>query len=336
MLIPDYWYAILESREVPVGKPVGVRRFGQELVAWRDGAGRVSLMNDRCPHRSSRLSIGKIKSGHLQCPFHGFEFSADGACQLIPANGKAAAIPRIFQCTVYQTQEAHGFIWAWYGRPRASYPPLPWFSELEGFEVDTTRVPWDADHSRAIEGLLDVSHLPFVHARTIGRGQRTLVNGPYTTLEDDSIQIWVSNQPDAGLPAAKPTQLPPPEGPAMLVFRFPNLWQIRLSETVRAVNVIAPVADGECVIYMQSCLKMNLPRRLVRLIAWLSNVFNRRILAEDYLVIREQRPKVADLEIGERFIPADRPIALYLKRRRELIEAFENVDQTSQEEHTRV
>jgi hypothetical protein len=60
---------------------------------------------------------------------------------------------------------------------------------------------------------------------------------------------------------------------------------------------------------------------LVRLIAKFSNVFNRYILAEDYPVIRSQTLKVADLEIGERFIPADRPIAVYLQHRRNLINA---------------
>jgi hypothetical protein len=127
---------------------------------------------------------------------------------------------------------------------------------------------WDVDLTRAIEGVLDVSHLPFVHARTIGRGRKTLVNGPYTILDDDTIRIWVTNQPDEGLPAVKPTQLPVPAGEAMLEFRFPNC-----------------------------------------------------VLAEDYRVIRSQRPIVSDLDIGEHFVPADRPIAVFLQHRRDLIQA---------------
>ena len=74
-------------------------------------------------------------------------------------------------------------------------------------------------------------------------------------------------------------------------------------------------------IYLRSYLKLPLPSALTRLIAKLSNVFNRRVLAEDYPVIRSQTPKVTDLNIGERFIPADRPIAIYLQHRRDLIEA---------------
>jgi phenylpropionate dioxygenase-like ring-hydroxylating dioxygenase large terminal subunit len=321
MLIPDRWYAVLESREVPAGRPVGARRLGESLVFWRDGDGRVAVMKDRCPHRGSRLSLGRVVGGRLQCPFHGFEFDGGGACQLIPATGGRAPVPKVFRCSTYPSREAHGFVWAWHGRPREAYPPLPWFTDLEGFEYATTRKAWDVDLSRAVEGLLDVSHLPFVHRRTIGRDNKTLVNGSYTTLEDDTIRIWVTNQPDAGLPSIKPTQMPPPEGEAMLEFRFPNLWQIRIAEKVRGVIVVAPVDEGRCVNYLRSYLKMGLPPALGRFLAWVGNLYNRLILSEDYPVIRSQEPKVAGLEIGEHFIPADRPIAVYLQHRRDLIEA---------------
>jgi phenylpropionate dioxygenase-like ring-hydroxylating dioxygenase large terminal subunit len=330
MLIPNRWYAVLDSTQVRAGKPVGLRRLGQSLVFWRDADGHVVVMNDRCPHRSSQLSLGKVVNGHIQCPFHGFEFDRVGACQLVPANGRGARVPKAFQCDVYPSREAHGFIWVWYGRPCDIYPSLPWFPDLEAFAYATFWKAWDADLTRAVEGLLDVSHLPFIHPRTIGRGQRTLVNGPYTTLEDDTIRVWVSNQPDEGLPAAKPSQLPPREQPPGLEFRFPNLWQLRLADKNRIVNVIAPVDDGRCVIYVRTYLNLGVPTVLSQLIARATNVFNRYILSEDYAVIRSQSPKVSDLDIGERFIPADRPIAVYLQYRRDLIEAA-NAVKTDQE-----
>ncbi len=330
MLIPDRWYAVLESREVSKGKPLGVRRLGASLVFWRDHNGQLSVMTDRCPHRSSQLSLGRVVNGCIQCPFHGFEFAGDGTCQLVPANGRAAKIPKILQCEVYPSQEAYGFIWVWYGETREAYPPIPWFVDLEGFDCATIRKAWDVDLTRAVEGLLDVSHLPFVHSRTIGRDQLTLVNGPYTTLEDDILKVWVTNQPDEGLPAVKPSQLPPADSEPTIEFRFPNLWRLRISDRVRAVNVIAPVDEGQCVIYLQSYLKLPLPPVLTRLMARISNVFNRYVLSEDYPVIRSQTPKVADLDIGERYIPADRPIALYLQHRRDLIENANALPRTAQ------
>jgi phenylpropionate dioxygenase-like ring-hydroxylating dioxygenase large terminal subunit len=39
-MIPNRWYAILESSEVKVGKPVSVMRMGEKLILWRDAKGR--------------------------------------------------------------------------------------------------------------------------------------------------------------------------------------------------------------------------------------------------------------------------------------------------------
>ena len=105
MLIPDRWYVVLDANEISAGRPLGIKRLGELMVFWRDENGQVVVMKDRCPHRSSQLSLGRVVSGRIQCPFHGFEFDGDGACQLIPANGRNAGVPKVFQCSVYPSQE---------------------------------------------------------------------------------------------------------------------------------------------------------------------------------------------------------------------------------------
>ncbi|MEN6481456.1 MAG: Rieske 2Fe-2S domain-containing protein [Anaerolineaceae bacterium] len=42
-MIPDQWYAILESREVKRNHPVGITRMGEKMVAWRDRNGSVVI-----------------------------------------------------------------------------------------------------------------------------------------------------------------------------------------------------------------------------------------------------------------------------------------------------
>jgi len=320
-MIPDMWYAVLDSNEVKGSKPRGFRRLGDDLVFWRDNNQEVVAMRDRCPHRSAKLSLGKVVGGDIQCPFHGFRYARDGAVTLIPANGKNGPAPTIFRCETLVAREAHGLIWVWNGESREEYPPLPWFDNLNGFTYSTFQAYWDCDHTRAIEGMLDVSHLPFVHSKTIGRGNQTLVNGPYTTLENDRIRVWISNQPDEGLPAVKPTELPAPDIQPSLYFNFPNVWQIRLSEKLRIVNLIAPVDDEHVVIYSRTYQNITRIGLLGRALTGVSNLFNRYTLSEDYVVSSSQRPKKSDLNIGEHFIPADRPIALYLQHRRNLIRA---------------
>ncbi len=50
-MIKNQWYVILESNEIKPGKPVGVTRMGEKMVAWRDSAGKAAVMSDLCPHR---------------------------------------------------------------------------------------------------------------------------------------------------------------------------------------------------------------------------------------------------------------------------------------------
>jgi phenylpropionate dioxygenase-like ring-hydroxylating dioxygenase large terminal subunit len=313
------WYAVLESNEVKPGKPYGFRRLNEDLVFWRDPAGKIVVMRDRCPHRSAKLSPGKLVDGNLQCQFHGFQYNREGACQLIPANGRNGPKPKIFQCWTYAAQEAHGFIWVWNGEPQPEYPPLPFFDDLEGYAYSTFRQEWDVHYTRAIEGQLDVSHLPFVHPKTIGRGNQTLVNGPYTTLENHQLRVWLDNQPDAGLPAKKPSQIPASDRPADLCFNFPNVWQIRLGDQLRNLIISAPIDDDHCMLYVRLYQNFVTMPVIGRAVSFVSNLFNRYVLSEDYAITSTQRPKKSDLNIGERFIPGDRPIALYLQHRSELI-----------------
>lgn len=322
MFIPDMWYAVVLSSEVKKGKPYAFRRLGEDLVFWRDDNGKVAVMRDLCPHRQAKLSPGKIVNGNLQCAFHGFEYNRDGVCQLIPANGRNGAKPKVFQCWNYPAQEGHGFIWIWNGEPRDEYPPLPYFDDMSGFQRSTLARHWDTHETRAIEGALDVSHLPFVHAKTIGRGNLTLVNGPYTTLKDDKLRLWISNQPDEGLPAKKPTELPPPTGTPTVLLNLPNVWQLRVRGD-KFVNeiIFAPIDDENTMLYVSVYHKVtNLPV-LRDLVGYLMNLVNLYILKEDENIIMTQRPKISGLDVGDRFIPGDRPIAIYLQHRANLINA---------------
>ncbi len=214
-MIRNQWYIILESNEVKTGKPVGVTRMGEKLVLWRDGDGKVVCMLDRCPHRGVALSAGKLIEGHIQCPFHGFEFDSSGRCILIPANGKNTPVPKVFQAAAYPTYENHGFIWIWWGEPRPQLPPVYFFNSIDPqMTYSTLRDHWAAHYSRAIENQLDVVHLPFIHHNTIGRGNRTLVDGPLTEWEREGevnlLNLWVHNRLDDGSPPLRSSQLPPP------------------------------------------------------------------------------------------------------------------------------
>lgn len=320
-MIPNQWYPILESHEVRPGKVVGVKRLGQRLALWRDGSGRIVCVADQCPHRGAAFSIGRVIDGSVECPFHGMQFDGTGRCTLVPANGRNTAPPKALQARAYSTAEQHDFIWIWWGEPRRNLPPLPYFEDLEsGFSYVTDRASWPVHYSRAVENQLDVFHLPFVHATTIGRGKRTVADGPFTSLENDELDIWVMNRVDDGVSARRKSELVHPNRPPSLRFRFPNLWMNRISDDFRIVVAFTPVDDENTLFYLRYYQRFNrLPG-----VRWLINqaikYSSRVILEQDRRVVVTQQPVKTELRMGEKLIPADGPVISYRSRRQELID----------------
>ena len=110
-----YWYPVATSEDVPTEKPVAIRRLGEDLVAWRDGSGTVSVLIDRCPHRGARLSIGDIVDGRLQCRYHGLQYDVTGQCRFVPSEGASDGRQARHLCgTTRHAREAAGLVWAYF------------------------------------------------------------------------------------------------------------------------------------------------------------------------------------------------------------------------------
>jgi phenylpropionate dioxygenase-like ring-hydroxylating dioxygenase large terminal subunit len=323
-MIPNQWYVLMESKQVK-DKPVGVTRMGEKLVFWRDGTGNVSCLRDKCPHRGVELSRGQVVNGHIQCPFHGFEYDASGRAVFIPANGRNAPVPKAFRAHSYRTHEAHGFLWVWWGQnPPHDLAPPRFFDDLDGdFMYKTIYDPWNAHYSRAIENQLDVVHLPFVHKNTIGRDIGTLVDGPGTLwVDDDMFYIYMYNRADDGTPPRKPGEVPVPDKTKdfKLEFIFPNLWQNYLGEKSRIVIAFAPVDEQRSLLYLRFYQKSLRVPLLGDLVTWLAMPFNRVIAHQDRRVVETHQPQPSGLRIGEKMIQGDRPIIEYRRRREALME----------------
>ena len=320
-MIPNQWYAILESDEVKPGRPVGVTRLGEKLVLWRDTQGKVNCISDLCPHRFAALSLGKVSGDCVECPFHAFQFDARGQCQLIPANGKDAPFPKQMKTAAYPAHEIDGFIFIWWGKDQPAPSTPAYFDDLGGMAYATSRVAWNTHYSRAIENQLDVAHLPFVHKTTIGGGIGMLVDGPLTEwCGPDRFRVYTFNRADDGTPPRKPEQLSSAGKSFWLEFIYPNLWENHISPTVRVTVAFVPVDDEHTLVYLrfyQAFLKAPILKDIV---ARLAMPFNRRVLRQDQVVVETQAPKRSDLRIGEKLIQADRPIVAYRTRRRELLE----------------
>jgi phenylpropionate dioxygenase-like ring-hydroxylating dioxygenase large terminal subunit len=320
-MIRNQWYVLLESEEI--GKePVGVTRMGEKMVFWRDASGKVRCALDKCPHRGIQLSLGAIVDDHLQCPFHGFEYDSSGACVHIPANGRGGVIPSALRLRSYPTYEAHGYIWVWWGETPSAHLETPTFFDNidESFQHASARDPWEAHYSRVIENQLDVVHLPFIHRNTIGRGNRTVVDGPLVEWHGDKmLYTYVFNREDDGRPPRKPSEIHSEEARRVhLEFIFPNLWQNYISPDVRILAAFVPVDESHTILYLrfyQRFLPMPVIGKLIAKLAMPSNIY---IAHEDRRVVETHQPQPSGLKIGETLIQGDLPIIEYRRKRAEL------------------
>ena len=327
-MIPNQWYVILASDEVKKNRVIGVRRMGENLVAWRDSSGVVTVAKDRCPHRGIALSKGKMLHDHLQCPFHGLEFDSSGRCVYIPANGKATAVPDHFRAAGYPVAEQNGFIYLWYtvdpensrSRSLSNLPPVPWFDNLGGdFPSGGMTDHWKAHYSRGIENQLDVVHVPFIHRTTIGRGIGPVVNGPYVEVSGNSISFWPSNEQDKGqqpIPVSKMTK--PERVSTYLTFIFPNLWQNHIMDSLRIVVAFVPVDDNNTIFYLRMYQKMVPWPVLKEIFFFFLKQFNRIVLHQDRRVVETHQPQATRLKMDENLIPGDYPVILYRRMREDL------------------
>jgi phenylpropionate dioxygenase-like ring-hydroxylating dioxygenase large terminal subunit len=323
-MISKQWYVVMDSTQVRA-KPVGVVRMGEKLVFWRDTSGKVSCLRDKCVHRGVELSKGKVIGDRIQCPFHGLEYDSSGKVTVVPANGKNTLVPDRFQVLSYPTCEAHSFIWVWWGEnPPEDLQAPRFFTDIDdSLSYSKAYDHWNAHYSRVIENQLDAAHLPFVHYNTIGRGNRTIVDGPlFQWLDGDMFYVFVRNRVDDGTPPLEPEQMPTPDPVKdfKLEFIFPNLWQNYIDEKVRVMVAFVPVDQENTILYLRFYQKFMRVPVLGRLITRLSMPLNLIIAHQDRRVVVTQQPKASALRIGEQLFQADRPLVEYRRRRQELME----------------
>jgi phenylpropionate dioxygenase-like ring-hydroxylating dioxygenase large terminal subunit len=319
-MIPNQWYAVLESREVKQGRPVGVTRMGKKMVFWRDRNGEVQGMSDLCAHRGAALSKGEVKGDTVMCPFHGLRYDATGQCVLIPANGRSVPVPKAFRVKIYPTYETHGFIFIYWGEPEGDIGKPRWFTDLDPyFTYASAADPWNAHYSRVIENQLDVPHVPIVHRNTIGRGSGTVVDGPWIRwLDENRFSVTPQTREDDGTPPIRADEAPSPDKAIHLEFIFPNLWQNYISEKMRVVAAFAPVDDENTVLYLRFYQKFAPAPGVRTVVNKLFMPFNVLVAHQDRRVVTTQRPKASRLKMGETLFPADAPIIAYRRRREEL------------------
>ncbi len=318
-MIKNQWYAVLESKEVKK-QLVAAKRFGEKMLFFRDNSGKINCIADKCCHRGASLALGKHMGNTVACPFHGIEYNEKGLVTKIPANGSNAPIPKNFKVKAYTVMEKSGFIWLWYGEEREAYPPLHFFDELNDMCYTSIKDPWAVHYSRCIENQLDVAHVPFVHYNTIGRGDKTVVNGPKVIFEEDTLTFYVNNVYDDGkIIGKKPNEVTDYENFFSLKFRFPNIWQNIISDKMRVFAAFVPVDEENSIVYVryyQSIIKVPVLKELFN---FAGKALSKKVLKQDKTVVLTQIPIKTELHMKENLFSGDMPIIEYRKIRDKLL-----------------
>ena len=166
-MLTNLWYVAEWSNKVK-DKPVRARLLGQNFVLFRDRSGKVNCLSDVCIHRGGALSNGwTTERDCVACPYHGWEFDAEGKVQFIPSRGAGAAVPERARIDAYPTEERYGMIWVFMGdlpaQERYPIPPFPEYDDPARWRIITTEFNWNADANRVVENGIDVAHTSFVH-----------------------------------------------------------------------------------------------------------------------------------------------------------------------------
>jgi vanillate O-demethylase monooxygenase subunit len=166
--LKNTWYVAGWSTDLAPGERVGRMFLEQPVVLWRSAEGEAFALADSCAHRAMPLSSGVVDGGIIRCPYHGLEFGGDGRCKRIPAQDR---IPETARVRSYPLVERQGMLWIWMGdanrADRALIPDYP-IHDDPAYAWHSAHFAVNGNWKLLVDNLMDLSHLPYIHAKTIG------------------------------------------------------------------------------------------------------------------------------------------------------------------------
>jgi len=195
MYLKNCWYVAAWNYELDDG-PLARVLLDEPVVLYRDSDGAPVALEDRCSHRFAPLSEGVVEGDCIRCGYHGLKFDRAGACVEVPGQSK---VPPGSGVTSYPTVEKYRWIWIWMGDPaRADEALIPdyhwnddpaWIALGDMFYVK-------GSYRLLVDNLLDLSHVQYVHASTLGT--EAVTNYPVEVdREADCVRVnrWIMKNP---------------------------------------------------------------------------------------------------------------------------------------------
>ncbi|WP_008309031.1 Rieske 2Fe-2S domain-containing protein [Leptolyngbya sp. PCC 6406] len=290
----EAWYPVHYVEDLDPQRPTRFTLLGQDLVIWWEPQAKAwRVFANQCPHRLAPLSEGRInEAGQLECPYHGWTFSGSGACEQIPQQSPETAAHRSPRACAHSLPTAvrQGLLFVYPGRvENAPQVPVPIIeaveAEPEGWVMLNTfrDLPYDA--LTLLENVLDASHIPYTHHKTVGKRENA---APMEmTVIDPGKQGFQGLWPEGPRKGKLGTQSTRFVAPGLM---YHDLTSKQFGRTLTVVYA-TPIRKGECRLFARFPFKFSspLPRFFIGVIPrWLSHIGNNGVLEDDQIFLHLQ------------------------------------------------
>jgi phenylpropionate dioxygenase-like ring-hydroxylating dioxygenase large terminal subunit len=182
-------------------KPLKRTLLNRAMVLFRTPDGAVAALEDRCCHKELPLSCGTVESNGLRCGYHGLLFNHAGICIEIPGQKHipvTACVPN------YVLKEQDQILWVWIGRsseskPAEGPPAYPVHGDSR-YRFGGNSVHYEAPYQLVHDNLLDLSHLGYVHLKTIGGNPTAHMNAELKVVAEGEVVRVVRLMPNSEPP----------------------------------------------------------------------------------------------------------------------------------------
>ena len=162
-LMRRYWQPIGAAVDLESKWTKRVRLLGEDLVIFKDRQGRLGLIAEQCPHRRASFAHGIPTENGIRCPYHGWEYNAQGKCINQPNEQDKCAFRDKVSTDAYPVEEMGGMLFAYMG-PQ----PQPLLPRWDGFVAEGTirimgRTILPINWLQIMENSLDPVHTEWLH-----------------------------------------------------------------------------------------------------------------------------------------------------------------------------
>ena len=161
-----FWYAIMPMDHLKEG-PKPFTLLGQPIVLFLDDKGEPAALEDRCCHRTARLSKGWCNNGHVVCGYHGWEYDRGGRLVMVPQFPFEQPIPDA-RARAFRARQRYGYVWVALDEPLSDIPDIPEEGKPGYRRIHQFYDTWNTAALRLMENSFDNAHFAFVHKSTFG------------------------------------------------------------------------------------------------------------------------------------------------------------------------